>query len=257
MKSAYWQLLSKEVRSSKLAMLLSVSVIVAWDIFLATRLAKWQEALVAGFAWMPLGIMYLYALFSGTASFSQEWHGNHMHLMLSLPVRGWQIFSAKALSTLCEAVVITIVTMGGASLLGFGPTVALFRSGGGVPSAVPASLVYRLVALGIVLLWLSVIAVVIMAQFSYVAGRMFQRFGGLVMVWTLLLSFWGLLRFMSIVTPAFRWLPDLPFQVWNNVNGFVRLVTVHLDSAPLAAAALWILILFWVGSWLLERHVEV
>ena len=254
---AYWQLLSKEVRSSKLVLLLSVSAIIALDVFLATRTAKWQEELVAGLAWMPLALLHFYALFSGTMSFSQEWRGNHMHLVLSLPVRGWQILSAKTLSTFCETVAITLVTMGGASLLGLGPVATLLRNTGVAPNAVPAGLAYKLVILATALLWFSVVAVIIAVQFSYIAGRMFQRSGGLVMVWTFLLSLWGLFRLMSVVTPALRWLPDLPFQVWSNVNGLISLRTVHLDSAPFMVAALWMLALFAAGSWLLERHVEV
>lgn len=257
MKGAYWQLFSKEIRSSKLILLLSIAAIIAWDIFLASRLGRWSEELVAVLAWMPMGLLQFYALFSGITSFSQEWRGNHMHLMLSLPVRGWQIFSAKVLSTMCEIVLITIVTMAGASLLGFGPINLAFRESGGLPSAVPGSLVYRLAILAVILLWLSMTAITVMGQFSYISSRMFERFGGLVTVWVLLLSFWGLARFMTIVTPMLRWLPDIPFRIWNSVDGRIMTATAWLDSAPLVAAALWVAILFAIGSWLLERHVEL
>lgn len=257
MKGAYWQLFRKEIRSSKLILLLSIAAIVAWDIFLASRLGRWPEELVAVLAWMPMGLLQFYALFSGITSFSQEWRGNHMHLMLSLPVRGWQIFSAKVLSTMCEIVLITIVTMAGASLLGFGPINLAFREGAGIPSTVPASLIYWLVVLAVTLLWLSLIAVTVMGQFSYISSRMFDRFGGFVTAWVLLLSFWGLARFMSFATPALKWLPDIPVGVWNYINSRIMLTTLWLDSAPLAAAALWVVILFGIGSWLLERHVEL
>lgn len=257
MKGAYWQLFSKEIRSSKLILLLSIAAIVAWDIFLASTLGRWREELVPALAWMPIGLLYFYALFSGITSFSREWRGNHMYLMLSLPLRGWEIFGAKVLSTMCEIVLITIVTAAGASLLGFGPTDLVFRESGGISSAVPASLVYRLLFQAVILLWLSMIAVTVIGQFSYISSRMFERFNGLVTAWVLLLSSWGLARFMSIVTPMLRWLPDIPFGGWNDINGHIIFATAWLDSAPLVAAALWVVILFGIGSWLLERYVEI
>lgn len=52
----------------------------------------------------PLGLIAIWVFWRAVASLRREWQGNHMQLLLALPVPGWQLVDAKSVAVLLEAV---------------------------------------------------------------------------------------------------------------------------------------------------------
>lgn len=92
----YWRLLQKEAIQALPTVLVFTVVLVAWYAFLYTRTGRWSGIItILPLAMLPWGFIGPWTLWRCVATLRQEWPGNHMHLLLALPVPGWYVTSVK------------------------------------------------------------------------------------------------------------------------------------------------------------------
>lgn len=251
MKGAFWRLLRKEVRQAAPVALGLGAIIVAWHLFLYTRIDRWPAELVTSLAVVPLGFVPLWLLWRSVATMRQEWTGNHMYLLLTLPVPGWSIASAKVLIVMAEAALYTVV-VGSGSLF-------LVRAAGLLQQlpldAIRMPTGFAVLVVGVSLL--SPLATVIATQFSYIASRLAPRLAGLVFAVVFVLSAWFIARAGTVLTPLFRWLPDVTLSADAIANGVVVKGGLSLSIAPAVGSLVAVAALFWATATLLERDIEL
>ncbi len=247
-----WTLYRKELSGTKSDFLLIAALVLAWEVFLATRQGRWPAELVFGLSFLPLAIFPLWALIGGVQSLRREWNENTVYVLLSLPTRGWMIAGAKALALITELTLHTLLV----------PALALTLAGGGGSSVLPGSEMGRAALLsvtanGLVFYWVTLVLVVVVGQFCYVASSTFDRFQWLAGAWILLVSVYVLTRGAQLASPAFSWIPDLPLRTYSEVNGIPSVGIAFVDAAPLVATLVLAAAMFLGTSLLIEKSVEV
>jgi ABC-type transport system involved in multi-copper enzyme maturation permease subunit len=251
---AYWKLLRKEFEGSKMIVSILLASVILWDIFLYSRLGKSNDQVIFVLSVLPFGIIPLWALLDGFLTFRREWQGNHMYLLLSLPVKGWHLTTAKFITTAMEMFVYVLVTGAGTFLVNRRVIATILES---LPDIYPMRyLVWAGVQIFFVCL-LGILSLLCISQFSYIVGRMFERFGGLISVWTFVLSLWLLLQFTWRTMNRFNWVPDMFFRVLSRIEDYQFIETAKVSTAPIVAGLVGVIALFSLGSWLLEKHVEL
>lgn len=250
----FGKLLKKDLESYKVFMAIFVLGIIAWDIFLWTRIGKWRPDMIVGLTFLPLLLIAFWALLSPFLKLRQEWDGNHVHLILVLPVPGFYITGAKALATLIEAIILSLIATAGIWYVGI---LALNPSVSWVVRQMTTADVVGFAFQALLMFWLALCAAIVVVQFAYLSGRLYEKFSGLIAIWTLFLSTWVVEQLGALAEPAFRWLPDFGFKTWQTINDQLITSVVPVSSAPIASVLLGVLILFAAGSWMLDRQIEI
>lgn len=252
MKGAFWRLVQKEIRQAAPMAAIVAGVVIAWHLFLSTRFGKWPSEGIIGLSALPLGFIPLWILWRSFATMRQEWTGNHMYLLLSLPVPGWYLASAKVIIVVVEAAFYTVV-------VGSGMLILTLSSGllDGILAEAIVRPTWGPVLVMVAISVLSPLSWIVVTQFSYVAGRLTSKLSGLVSVIVFVLSGWFIVRMGTVLTPLLGWVPDLRLSADVLVDGVVVKNGWQLDVTPAIGAALAIAGLFWLGGYLLERDVEL
>lgn len=251
MKRPYLRLLQKELGQALPTAAVFTTGIVAWHVFLYTRIDKWPSELITGTSGIPLGFIPLWVLWRSFATLRQEWTGNHMYLLLALPIPGWYITSVKVITVFLEAAWYGAIINGGVLMLAW-------KSG--VFQKLPFE---SLVPDWTVFFWPVMLALVVVfcgvviTQFSYIAGRLVSRRSGLVSAVTFMLSLWMIIRVGTLLAPVLRWVPEIPLGGQTIIDGTISQQIAYLGIAPLLGSFLAALGLFWLGASLLERDVEL
>lgn len=207
-------------------------------------------------ALLHLGFVPMWTLWRAGASLRQEWSSNHMSLLLTLPVPGWYITSAKALVLLAEMLWYIVLVLAGTLVLAIeGSWIQridllgqAYVIGGEIYSRIPAeALSWRtlLFALGVV----TAVAAsgIIATQFSYIAGCLWRRWSGLFSTAVAGLSVWFILRAGTLLAPLFRWVPEIPVDGAVIVNNVRVQQTMYLGLSPVFGALAAVALLFWLG----------
>lgn len=248
----YLYLLRKEARQATGTALVFTLVLGAILAYLVSRARVWPMELVFALIISLSGFIPFWALWRTYYSLRQEWTGDHMYLLLSLPVPGWYITSTKLLIAALEALVYTLLVVGAAFLvLALGDGIFLPRDVLREPAFYAA--VLRIGTLFGLVLAMGMVVI----QFSYLCGRLVSRFRGLMSLLMAFVSLWLLVRGGTWLEPLLRWVPDWPLYNINIVDGAVEVTTNYIGLAPLLGSAVTAFVLFITGSLLLERDLEL
>ena len=110
----FLQLTLKEARQALGTALVFTGILLAALLYLISRLGIWPTGLVALFISLLMGFVPFWALWRTYYSLRQEWTGDHMYLLLSLPVPGWYITGSKLIVALLEMLLYTALLSGAA-----------------------------------------------------------------------------------------------------------------------------------------------
>ncbi|MFP4662261.1 MAG: hypothetical protein ACLFPF_08720, partial [Halanaerobiales bacterium] len=98
----------------------------------------------------------------------------------------------------------------------------------------------------------------IVTQFSQLVSLFFDRFRGLITIVVYLIMNYVVYRGATLLSPLFNWLPDIPVRAFNESGmGLVQSFKFYIGSGPIIATTLLTIALFFFGSWLLEKQLEV
>ncbi len=253
----WWQQFKKELQGHRIDFALIAGALLVWLLFLVSRVGAWSDEVILAIYWFPMGFLPIWALWTSVQLYRHEWRENTSYLMLSLPVRAWIITSAKLAVLVAGVVGFSSVILAGGLLLvertgilsGLGDIHDL--------ASVPLEWVFKMGLLGYAWSVGGIVLLALLAQWAYVFSRLFNRFQGLVMAWTWLVTFWLMGRVVDLGGRLLTWLPDFYLRMPDMAGEGLHLHRVALESGPF-----WALILFVVGLYTLlnltvERAVEV
>lgn len=252
MRSTFWRLYKKEIEASRSFFLISTAIILIWQFFLASsRRGVWPVEAIFILAWFPFGFLPLWFMVDTFNSYRQEWNGNTIYLLLTLPVKGWEISGAKLLASFTKLVFSSLLVVGGNFLI-------LSHEMRSFLEVLPEGIPILDTTVKACLLYLGAMLILgITIQFSFLAGRLVDRFQGLLSVWVFFLTQWITSRWVQLTAPAFKWIPYLTFK-WEMIkDGIKESQFVEIDMAPVASLIIITIFIFLAGSWLLERELEV
>jgi hypothetical protein len=249
-----WTLFRREIAASRGPLLLVAGLIVLWDLFLVTRIGKWHET-----AWGPLSFWPIFLLLPCTLLLSfqnwhREWQQGTVHYTLAFPLPGWLLVLTKGLAALAETLFLGVVALlAGWPLYGRLLFPQLEDLGSGVfwQLAVIGVLKLGLIA-GLLFLALSVVV-----QCAYLAGKLAGKLQGLVMPLAALSGVWLVLRGGGLLHPALGWVPPAVFALPVRIGRVYRIMPQFLGLAPVVSAALFGVLFWGLAGWLAERQVDI
>lgn len=255
MKRPFLQLILKEAKQALGTALVFTGVLVAILAYFVSRIGVWPIEFIIMPTVALMGFVPFWALWRTYYSLRQEWTGDHMYLLLALPIPGWYITASKLIVALLELLVYVVLIIGAAffiftSSAGGDVTLTLTR--------ILSESAFIWTSLRISLLMLTVLLIgMIVIQFSHLASRLVSRFRGVMMIALGALSTWAIVRIGGFIQPAFAWLPDVPMDSIYIRNDVVEVTRSYVGVTPLASSLVVALLLFWLGSYLLERDIEL
>ena len=186
MKSKSWTLYKKELVSARVFLLIFTGAILLWQLFLVSKRNIWPSEALVALSWLPLAVLPLWVMWNAFNSFRHEWNGNTIYLLLSLPLQGWKISLAKLLAVLSEFTFYTLIIIFG-NLIFFKPELSLIVKE--LPIEITLS---NIISLGVkvyaLLYWFPIATLGVLIQFASLAGRLVERFQGLLSAWVFFLS---------------------------------------------------------------------
>ncbi len=251
--NSYLQLLRKELLALRWSMGVFVGLTLIWQVFVATR-TSWTAPVLLINGLGPLSFLPMWLIWISFQSYSTEWSNDTAYLLLSLPVKGWQVTTTKLFPVMIAFLVALAVTISGFLLL-FGRLIPVVI--GDTFAPLPAGWYLRngvnLVVLGL----LAVSAMVMLIHFAYITSRLAKRFRGPVLAWILLISFWIISRVGGLIEPILHWVRPLTFDFFNINQGLVDVYQFQLGLSPVLAIWLSIVGLFLLATWLWETQIEI
>jgi len=255
---AFWQLFRKDLQALQFTMVLFSVITLAWDVFLFTRVGKWQEGLPFGLSFIPLAFLQLWVVWDAIQSYRSEWNSGSIYLMLSLPTSGWKLALSKLAAVWTSFTLLSILSLSGAWFILMRETelaheiMNMLRQ---VPQGYLLSGAFRLA----LAYWLSGLATALVVQAAYVTSRLVSRGQFFVLLGALWASAYGLLRLGGLGHYLFGWVPDLQFKALEVGPEQVRVAETFLvvDSGILLGWALGLGLLYILTARLLQQVVEV
>jgi len=249
MKS-FLSLYKKEIRSMFFFMIVSILIVLSWELFLFYKSSVWPSGLVLGLSFLPVSFFPLIMLWQGYQSYRYEWKDDTIYMLLTLPSPGWKISLAKLAAGFSYYLSVILFTV----FMIFLVNDKTFISD--LPSYISRSYIYKSVFFGGLFYLVFGMIPYVLSQFSCLVSRFYSKFKGLISIVVFILTNYVIYRVASLVAPIFNWVPNIP--VTNiAVNGEATFQTIHINSAPIISLVLMIIFIFYLGSLLLEKHLEV
>lgn len=245
---AFRKLFAKEFRSVFPVFGMYMAVLTLWDFFVLYKSGDWGPGIASAAALAaPMVLVSFLAIGIGYYQLHTEWRTNSIYLLLSLPVRGWKVLSAK-LAAVLSSLLLSLAWTGisyGIILLGeeWG---ALF--GDEQQKALPA-----LVNVTLHSLWMYVLSIVFalaVVHFAYLLGQLVSRFKWVVMTGAGFAIVWLALRAGPFLSDLLWWMPDIVF-------GDAGVGAIYLHSGPFLVLLLFSAGLIALNGYIFEREVEV
>ena len=249
---SWFYLVRINLRTSRTFLMIFAAAVIAWGIFTHTRVDRISNAAVLALTWLPILLVPFWALVSGFIGWRQDFEGNHMHLLLPLPVSRGQVYGAKLAAATIEILLCSALVL----LVGY---LAALRPISNLAGQLPYGYMdhlYNIVRNSAILYLGGAVTISIVTQFTYIIGRSFQRLRPLIMGWVFLITIWFLVRFSMLVTPALAWLPPMRFTGFFNFAGDSIARTAVVATAPFLATALGTVLVAVVTAWVLDTQVE-
>lgn len=253
MRRPFFQLILKEAKQALGTALVFTGVLVALLAYFLSRIGIWPVELLLVITLSLLGFVPFWALWRTYYSLRQEWTGHHMYLLLALPIPGWYITASKLIVALVEMLIYVSLIIG--------TVLFVFTTGGSKTDEftwllTEPAFIRTIVHMSLLLLT-GLLVGMIVVQFAHLASRLVSRFRGLMMIGLVVLSTWAVLRIGGFIAPAFDWLPQVPMHSIEIENDMVSMSTAYVGVTPLIGSLIVSLVLFWFGSYLLERDIEL
>ncbi|SEM72403.1 hypothetical protein [Paenibacillus sp. OV219] len=246
---AFRKLFVKEWRSALPLYGVFSALVLALQLLVLYKSSGWDDAdiwLLSFF--LPIIGAGLITIGTSYYQLHMEWRTNSVYLLLSLPVRGWKVLTAKAaavislqlLSCLWIAVSFTLVI----GLANWNDWVL----GSDLEAHYPWMI--NLVANSCWLYFLITALLLVVVQFAYLSGQLVFKFKWLVVGSACLAAIWLLLRISPLISDLLNWLPEIV------VRGGEKDI-VYLHSGPFIGLLFLCAGLMWLNGYIFEKEVEV
>lgn len=255
---AFGRLYRKDLETLQFPVMVQALGVLAWEIFLMTRVGVWEPGLPAALSLMPLGILPIGLVWEAIQSYRAEWQTGSIHFLLACPLPGWLLASAKLAAVMTGFTSLAALTAAGAA--------AILAAGPGLPPGlatalreVPPGVWLRLAATAAAAYWLAGLATAVVFQAASAASHLAFRWRFPALAAALVVAWWALWRLGGLGHFAFGWLPDLAVPVVQAGPQGARVLTdaVFIDTGVLLGWLGGLALLFAVTGWLVQEVLEV
>ncbi len=255
---AFGRLYRKDLEMMQFSVVLLGLLIVAWEIFLLTRLPVWPPGVPLALSVLPLTVLPVWLIWDAVQSYRAEWQTGTVFFLLAAPVPGWVIAAAKLVALMTGFTALALLTAGGG--------LAILATGRGLPPAaadlwqeVPQQSLAWMASVGALIYWLSGLGTAVVFQAASAASHLAFRWRFPALVAALVVAWWLLWRLGGVGHYLLGWLPDLPVPVLQVGPDGARVITdaIFLDSGPIVGWLAGLVLLFGVTGWLLQHVLEV
>lgn len=249
---SFWQLLRKDILSLRWVVAVLVILSLVWQAYLASKTGNWDGDLIFGLGFLPYIFIPLGLLITSLLVYRNEWKEDTIYLILSLPIKAWQVTVSKLLAVLIGGILGFLAITFGIFIL------ALIQETSFINDYVFQSGVFNY-NIGVMLMFILIglLTGTMLIQLAYIISRMANRLQGLVFIWILVLSSWVIPRLGLLIEPLLRWLPNIRFESYNIVDGQIYTSNIFIPAAPLIAPWLVVIGLFGLATWLWQSHIEL
>ncbi|TLS48448.1 hypothetical protein FE782_30385 [Paenibacillus antri] len=188
------------------------------------------------------------AIGTGYYQLHTEWKTNSIYLLLSLPIRGWKVVTAK-LAAVLSLLLLTILCIGVSFAL-----ILLRLKWGEIsvseewPEVVPALL--NLTLNSFWMYCLTVTLLILIIQFAYLCGQLVGKFKWAVTLAAGFAALYLVFRVSPILSSLLSWMPELFY-------GGVDFDALYLHSGPFLVLMLLCGAFLWLNGYIFEQEVEV
>jgi len=224
------------------------AAVVALHLFVRYKSATWDEdaILIVSFV-LPLVLAGCLTAGLGYYQLHTEWRTNAVYLLLSLPVRGWKVLTAK-LAAVMSLFLLSLLWLGASfGLVLLGLRWEMLSVTAELSEMLPVMLNY---AVNSTLLYgLVMLLVLSILQFAFLCGQLAARLRWLVVIAAFFGIVWLVFRISPVLSALLAWTPDVFF------GGGIE--AAYLYSGPLLVLLLISAGIVWLSGYLLEKEVEV
>ncbi|MCM3747884.1 hypothetical protein M3223_11025 [Paenibacillus pasadenensis] len=243
----FGQLFKKEWKSIFPLYAVFCAVVTAYHLFTLYRGAGWEEDFIFVSTFIiPAVIVGLLTVGMGYYQLQTEWKTNSIYLLLSLPIRGWKIMSAKLLASLLPL----LVSM---SWITASFAVVVLRGRWDTMHDFFPPLLPFLLNVALNSLWMYLFTVVFLAvllQFSFLCGQLAARFQRTFACLAFIGGLWLVIRISPPLSGLLAGIPGIAF-------GSDDTDLLYLHSGPFLVLLLLCAGLVWLNGYLFEKEVEV
>ncbi|NLY10167.1 MAG: hypothetical protein GX020_00530 [Firmicutes bacterium] len=252
-------LMKKELENTKWPVLLFSFLTLLFHFILSTQAHRFPDIeVVIGLACLPVVFIPLWLIWSGFQIYRTEWSHNTSYLLLSLPVSGIKITTAKLLTLILEFMALVGMMIAGLFIfLRQQLYLALNVNTWFDELYIPWQLVFSNAMMLFVVLLIGVVILLMISQFVYISSRFARRARGLVTVWVFVLTFWFTNKLAYLLEPLFRWMPATSLTTITSTEGSYFLVKNQIVLSGEYSTLFVAIVLFILSSYLFERHIEL
>jgi len=251
---SWWSLYKKEIYNIWFFSLIVFLIVTGWQLFLVYKMGRWPAELIFGLSFLPLSFFPLIMLWQGYQSFRYEWKDDTAYFLLTLPRSGWQITLAKLTAGMTFYILTTLYTLL-IIYLSNQSIINVFLAD--LPMNINTELLLNPFYQMTVMYIISGIVIYILAQFSYLISRFYNRFNGIISIVIFILSVYIVHRGGSLLGPIFKWIPDIPIHIMDGMAGVFQERIVYVGTGPIIGSLIMLIVIFFAGSWIFEKHLEV
>lgn len=225
----------------------AIAVLLVHVLLLYKRESLHGDALFVLSLLLPFLSVSAMAVGTGYYQLHTEWRTNSIYLLLSLPIRGWKVLTAKL------AAVITLLFFSllwtAASFSAFLLRLILAETEGFEWSEF-LSAVGEVAFHSFWMYFLTVLFVLALTQFTFLCGQLVAKFKWVVMICAFFGGLWLYFRISPVLTGLLQWMPD------------IRLNAGDADTAYLHSGSFLVLLAVCAGltalnGYIFEKEVEV
>lgn len=242
----------KELRSEQAVGLAAIALIVAWDLFLATRVAAWPNGLPLSLSFLPILFLPVAVLIAGFRIFTSEYRDKTASLWMAIPASGYYLLGSKALALLTYVLGAAVVSFIGSLLLLLQVTDLLAN--------LPAYLRPAITTDGILCAIMFLLLDILLISSSFLAAaanRAVSRLGWLIGGASWMASMWAVAKFTPTFSRALTFIPDLPiYSLTGEIPATVQITRDAFPTEFLVVILLFGALYFMAAAALLRLRVE-
>jgi hypothetical protein len=197
---------------------------------------------------LPFSLAAAIAIGTGYYQLHTEWKTNSIYLLLSLPVRGWKVLSAKLAAVLSLLILTTLWIGASFTIILLRVKWDEIRADGDFTDILPTLL--NVTLNGSLMCGLAILFLLVVVQFAFLCGRLVTRFRWLIEFSAFFGLLWLVFQTSPLLSSLLQWTPDLFFG-GENTDAF------YLNSGPFIVLLLMCMGLIALNGYIFEKEVEV
>lgn len=246
---AFRKLLRKEIRS-----IFPLYGVVALAIVLLHAFAWYKSSAIQSDGILVVTVLlpfFFAAVITLGAAYYQlhtEWRTNSIYLLLTFPIRGWKVLTAKMTALLVLLILLMIWICGSFAIFILKTHWQEWNAAEGIQEMVPTMIVALLHMMWLGLLF--TILLILLIQFTFLCGQLVPKFRWVVRFIAWVGIMWLVIRISPIVSKLLGWLPDIKV-------GGPEMEAVFFHPGPFIVLVILTIGLLTLNGWLFEKEVEV